>query len=70
VIVDSLTVLDDGLVDALDAAGIDRAIVCPPRARGHGYDVENDRVAAAVREAQGGHLGDDLALLALRVRDA
>jgi len=48
VIVDTLTVLADGLVEALDAAGIERAIVCPPRARGHGYDVENDRVAAAV----------------------
>jgi predicted TIM-barrel fold metal-dependent hydrolase len=50
VIVDSLSVLDDGLLDALDAAGIDLAIVCPPRARGHGYEVENDRVAAAVAE--------------------
>ena len=45
-IVDSLTFAHDGLVDALDAAGIDRAIVCAPRARGHGYDVANDRVAA------------------------
>jgi predicted TIM-barrel fold metal-dependent hydrolase len=48
VIVDSLTFADDGLVAALDAAGIDRAIVCPIRARGHGYDVENERVAAFV----------------------
>ena len=44
-IVDSLTFLHDGLVPALDAAGIERAVVCPPRARGHGYEVENDRVA-------------------------
>ncbi len=47
-IVDSLTFLADGLIDALDAAGIERAIVCPPRARGHGYDVENERVAETV----------------------
>jgi predicted TIM-barrel fold metal-dependent hydrolase len=49
VIVDSLAFPGDGLIEALDAAGIERAIVCPPRARGHGYDVENDRVADAVR---------------------
>jgi predicted TIM-barrel fold metal-dependent hydrolase len=48
VIVDSLTFADDGLIAALDDAGIDRAIVCPLRARGHGYDVENERVAALV----------------------
>jgi predicted TIM-barrel fold metal-dependent hydrolase len=48
VIVDSLTFADDGLVAALDAAGIDRAIVCAPRARGHGYDVENARVDGLV----------------------
>jgi len=48
VIVDALAFAADGLVDALDAAGIDRAVVCPPRARGHGYDVENDRVASLV----------------------
>jgi predicted TIM-barrel fold metal-dependent hydrolase len=47
-IVDSFTILGDGLLEALDSAGIERAIVCPPRARGHGYEVENDRVAAAV----------------------
>jgi predicted TIM-barrel fold metal-dependent hydrolase len=49
VILDSLTFADDGLVAALDQAGIDRAIVCAPRARGHGYDVANERVAALVR---------------------
>ena len=47
-IVDSLAFLDGGLLEALDAAGIDRAIVCPGRARGVGYDRGNDRVAAAV----------------------
>jgi len=47
-IVDSLTFADDGLVAALDEAGIDRAIVCAPRARGHGYDVANERVTALV----------------------
>ena len=47
-IVDSLTFAHDGLLAALDRSAIDRAIVCPPRARGHGYDVENDRVAALV----------------------
>ncbi len=47
-IVDTLTFATPGLVEALDAAGIDRAVVCPPRARGHGYDVENDRVAGLV----------------------
>jgi predicted TIM-barrel fold metal-dependent hydrolase len=51
VIVDSLTFLDDGLLDALDLAGIDRAVVCAPRARGEDYSALNDRVAAAV-EAQ------------------
>jgi predicted TIM-barrel fold metal-dependent hydrolase len=45
VIVDSLVLAADGLLEALDAAGVERAVVCPPRARGHGYDVENDRVA-------------------------
>jgi predicted TIM-barrel fold metal-dependent hydrolase len=49
VIVDSLTFAAEGLVEALDTAGIDRAVVCPPRARGHGYDVENDRVAELAR---------------------
>jgi uncharacterized protein len=48
-IVDSLTFADDGLLKALDDAGIDRAIVCAPRARGHGYDVANERVAELVR---------------------
>jgi hypothetical protein len=48
VIVDSLTFLDDGLLQALDGAGIDRAVVCAPRARGEGYAALNDRVAAAV----------------------
>ncbi len=48
-IVDSLTFADDGLVAALAQAGIERAIVCAPRARGHGYDVANGRVAALVR---------------------
>jgi predicted TIM-barrel fold metal-dependent hydrolase len=49
VIVDSLTFAAGGLVEALDAAGIERAVVCPPRARGHGYEVENDGVAALAR---------------------
>jgi predicted TIM-barrel fold metal-dependent hydrolase len=49
VIVDSLTFAEDGLAGALDEAGIDRAIVCAPRARGHGYDVANERVAALAR---------------------
>jgi predicted TIM-barrel fold metal-dependent hydrolase len=49
VIVDSLTFAEDGLLEALDGAGIDRAVVCAPRARGHGYDVANDRVAALVQ---------------------
>ena len=44
-IVDALTFAHDGLVAALDAAGVDRAVVCPPRARGHGYDIANERVA-------------------------
>ena len=44
-IVVSLTVAGDGRLGALDDAGIDRAIVCAPRARGHGYDVANERVA-------------------------
>ena len=48
-IVDSLTYLHDELIAALDAAEIERAVVCPPRARGHGYDTENDRVAEAAR---------------------
>lgn len=48
-IVDTLTFAAEGLIEALDAAGIDRAVVCPPRARGHGYDVENDRVAELAR---------------------
>ena len=48
-IVDTLTFAAEGLIEALDAAGIDRAVVCPPRARGHGYDVENDRVAELQR---------------------
>jgi predicted TIM-barrel fold metal-dependent hydrolase len=50
VIVDSLTFAGDGLIAVLDEAGIERAIVCPPRARGHGYDVENARVAAIAAE--------------------
>jgi predicted TIM-barrel fold metal-dependent hydrolase len=49
VIVDSLTFAEDGLIGALDGVGIERAVVCAPRARGHGYDVENDRVAELVR---------------------
>jgi predicted TIM-barrel fold metal-dependent hydrolase len=48
VILDTLTFVAPGLVEALDEAGIDSAVVCPPRARGHGYEVENDRVAALV----------------------
>jgi uncharacterized protein len=50
VIVDSLTFADERLVGALDDAGIDRAIVCGVRARGHGYAVENVRVADLVAE--------------------
>jgi predicted TIM-barrel fold metal-dependent hydrolase len=50
VIVDSLTFAGEGLIAALDEAGIERAIVCAGRARGHGYDVENERVAALVAE--------------------
>ena len=49
-IVDALTFGGDGLVAALDEAGIDRAIVCPQRARGHGYDVENEKVVAFCAE--------------------
>jgi predicted TIM-barrel fold metal-dependent hydrolase len=49
VIVDSLTFAGDGLLGALDEAGIDRAIVCAPRARGHGYDIANERAAALAR---------------------
>jgi predicted TIM-barrel fold metal-dependent hydrolase len=49
VIVDSLTFAGDGLIEALDEAGIDRAIVCAPKARGHGYDVANERVGALAR---------------------
>jgi uncharacterized protein len=45
VIVDSLTFAADGLLAALDSAGIDRAVVTAQRARGHGYDVANARVA-------------------------
>ena len=56
-IVDSLTFADDGLRGALDEAGIDRAIVCAPRARGHGYDVANERVAALVRAHPGRLVG-------------
>jgi predicted TIM-barrel fold metal-dependent hydrolase len=48
VILDTLTFVAPGLVEALDEAGIDSAVVCPPRARGHGYEVENDRVAGLV----------------------
>jgi predicted TIM-barrel fold metal-dependent hydrolase len=48
VIVDALAFAEEGLIAALDVAGIDRAIVCPSRARGHGYEVENDRVATFV----------------------
>jgi len=50
VIVDSLTFAGDGLIAALDEAGIERAIVCPPRARGHGYDVENAQANALAAE--------------------
>jgi predicted TIM-barrel fold metal-dependent hydrolase len=50
VIVDSLTFAGEALIAALDDAGIDRAIVCPPRARGHGYDLENARAAALAAE--------------------
>jgi predicted TIM-barrel fold metal-dependent hydrolase len=57
VIVDSLTFAADGLIDALDGAEIDRAIVCAPRARGHGYDVANDRVAALVADHPGRLVG-------------
>jgi predicted TIM-barrel fold metal-dependent hydrolase len=49
VIVDALVFAGDGLVATLDDAGIDRAIVCAPRARGHGYDVANERVGELVR---------------------
>lgn len=49
-IVDSLTFAGDGLIAALDEAGIERAIVCPPRARGHGYDVENAQANALAAE--------------------
>jgi predicted TIM-barrel fold metal-dependent hydrolase len=48
VIIDSLAFLEEGLLDALDAAGIERAIVCPTRARGVGHNIGNDRVTAAV----------------------
>jgi predicted TIM-barrel fold metal-dependent hydrolase len=57
VIVDSLTFAGDGLVAALDAAGVDRAVVCAPRARRRGYHEENDRVAALVREHPGRLVG-------------
>jgi uncharacterized protein len=50
VTVDSLTFAGEGLIAALDEAGIERAIVCAGRARGHGYDVENECVAALVAE--------------------
>jgi uncharacterized protein len=50
VIVDSLTFAGEGLIAALDEAGIERAIVCAGRARGHGYDVENERVARLAAE--------------------
>jgi uncharacterized protein len=50
VIVDSLTFAADGLVATLDEAGIECAVVCARRARGHGYDVENARVAALAAE--------------------
>ena len=49
-IVDSLTFAGDGLIAALDEAGIERAIVCPSRARGHGYDVENAQANALAAE--------------------
>src|SRR6185437_1451104 len=57
VIVDSLTFADEGLIDALDAAGIDRAVVVAPRARGHGYDVANDRVSSLVADHPGRLVG-------------
>jgi uncharacterized protein len=50
VIVDSLTFAREGLIAALDGAGIERAIVCAQRARGHGYDVENARAASLAAE--------------------
>jgi len=50
VIVDSLTFAGEGLIAALDRAGIERAVVCAGRARGHGYDVANARVAALAEE--------------------
>ncbi len=56
-IVDTLAFAAAGLIEALDAAGIDRAVVCPQRARGHGYDVENDRVAALVAAHPGRLVG-------------
>lgn len=49
-IVDSLTFAGNGLIAALDEAGIERAIVCPLRARGHGYDVANARANALAAE--------------------
>ncbi len=48
--VDSLTFAGEGLIAALDEAGIERAIVCAGRARGHGYDVANASVAALAAE--------------------
>jgi uncharacterized protein len=49
-IVDALTFAGEGLISALDGAGIGRAIVCAGRARGHGYDVANAGVAALAAE--------------------
>jgi predicted TIM-barrel fold metal-dependent hydrolase len=48
-IVDSLVFPGDGLLGALDAAGIDRAIVCPPKPRGVSFTSANDLAAEAVR---------------------
>ncbi len=48
-IVDSLVFPCRDLVERLDAAGIDRAVLCPPRARGETYAELNDRVAVAAR---------------------
>jgi predicted TIM-barrel fold metal-dependent hydrolase len=48
VIVDSLVYAGEGLVEALDAAGVDRAIVCPPKPRGQTFALVNDLVAGTV----------------------
>jgi predicted TIM-barrel fold metal-dependent hydrolase len=48
VIVDSLVFPGEGLLETLDGAGIDRAIVCPPKPRGQSFAVVNDLVARTV----------------------